>query len=182
MAQSESEKVDRTEQFLSLVTPIQGKLFGYILSRWLNRADAEDIHQSVIATMWKKFDQYQPGTDFHAWAFTISHYELCNFKKKQIKNPIQFNEDVQQVLEASEDDFIENLDVRIDAMNKCLKKLGVHQRKLIELKYVQEVPAKRIADRFGLSSRAIYQAISRIHKVLMRCIRRTLAEEACHGR
>ena len=170
-------KGKQTEDFLRLLMPIQGKIYGYILSRWPNRVDADDIMQETVATIWKKFDTYKSGTDFQAWAITIAKFTVMSYQKKNIHKPIQFNEEAMRILESQSDSFIKQFNARLDVLSDCVKKLNREDKHLLEMKYLKELPAKRIAVRFDVSSRAIYKKLSRIHTILMRCVRLSLAEE-----
>lgn len=177
---SNSSEGRDTERFLRLITPIQGKIFAYILSRHPNRADADDIMQETITTIWNKFDDYESGTDFQAWAITVAKYTTMRFWQKNIKNPIQFNDEARKILQSKSEGFLSKLDKRLSALEGCVKKLREADRKLLNLRYFQGLLIKQIAKRFDVSTRAIYKTLSRIHDALMRCVRRSLAEEAIY--
>jgi RNA polymerase sigma-70 factor (ECF subfamily) len=168
---------NNTEEFLRLLVPIQGKLYAYILSRWPNRIDADDIMQETVATIWKKFNSYESGTDFQAWAITIAKFNVMSFRKKNKNNLIQFNDEVMQVLDCQTNNFFKLLDNRLSALSNCVKKLNKEDKKMLEMKYLNEFPVKYIANRFDITSRAVYKSLSRIHNALMQCIRRSLTEE-----
>ena len=163
-----------TVQFLELLTPVQGKIFAFILSRWPNRADAEDIMQDSIVTMWNKFDEYEHGTDFLAWAFTIARFKLLNFRRKKANAPSCFDQQIMDILDKKSDKFIDKYNDRMDALSNCIKKLRTADRKLVELRYLQEQPVTRIAERYDVTSRAIYKTLSKIHGSLAYCVRRSL--------
>jgi RNA polymerase sigma-70 factor (ECF subfamily) len=167
-----------TERFLRLLTPIQGRIYAYILSQWPNRSDADDIMQETTAVIWKKFDNYEPGTDFLAWAVTVAKYTVMSYRKQHYKSPVQFNDAALKVLQDKSDAFFKHFDGRLNALQTCVKKLPRNDSTFLELRYEQELSAPRIANRFDISTRAVYKTLSRIHDVLMRCVRRSLAEEA----
>lgn len=167
-----------TERFLRLLTPIQGRIYAYILSQWPNRSDADDLMQETTAVIWKKFDSYEQGTDFLAWAITIAKYTVMSYRKKHRKFPIQFNDEAMKALQDKSDAFFEKFDGRLSALQQCVKKLPQTDGKFLELRYEQEMSAQRIANRFDISPRAVYKTLSRIHDILIRCVRRSLAEEA----
>ena len=171
---------DWTESFLKLSTPIQGKLFAFILTHWPNRDDAEDILQQTMATMWRKYGDYQKGTDFQAWAITIAKYTFMSFRKKKASNPIHFNDEVLQILDSRSNEFINKHETRLVALKDCLEKLDKKRMDLIEQKYYKQVPVKRIAVRYGTSPRAVYKAIAGIHNVLMRCVKRALGDRVVY--
>ncbi len=165
-----------TEHFLSLLTPVQGRIFAYILSRWPNKADAEDLMQDSITTMWNKFGDYKPGTDFQAWAITIAKYKVLNFRRKNLRSPVCFNNQALEALDGHAEDFLKQYDYRMGALAGCVKKLREADRKLVEMKYLREYPVARIAERYDVTTRMIYKTLSKIHNTLMHCVRRTLAE------
>ena len=62
---------DRHEEFVTLLTAAHDKLLGYLMSvlgRW---HDAQDVLQSSSLLMWRKFETYESGSNFVAWASTI---------------------------------------------------------------------------------------------------------------
>lgn len=167
-----------TERFLRLLTPIQGRIYAYILSNWPNRSDADDIMQETTTVLWKKFSSYEPGTDFLAWAVTIAKYTVMSYRQKQKKHPVQFNDEAMRILQDKSDTFFNKFDGRLSALQQCVKKLPQADSKFLELRYEQEMSAQRIANRFDISTRAVYKTLSRIHDALMRCVRHSLAKDA----
>jgi len=159
------------EFFLYLMTPVQGRLYAYILSRWPNKSDADDIMQETISILWQKFETYEPGSEFSAWAFKVAKFVLSNFRKKHYKNQIQFSEEALSALENQSDNFLKNYTSQIETLRDCLKKLPSKESKILTLKYEEGVSSKKIATRFGMSIRTFYRVISKIHTGLMRCMR-----------
>ncbi len=168
------------ESFLRQITPVQGKVFAYIISRWPNRADAEEIMQETMTTLWSKYDDYEQGTDFLAWAVTVAKYKIMSWRKKKAHQALQFNEEAMKVLDNRSNEFLKRYDTRIGALKECIEKLTKSDKTLIELKYFKELPVKRISIRYGITPRAVYKTLSRVHSLLMRCVRRNLGEVAVH--
>ncbi len=166
-----------TQRFLALLTPVQGRIFAYILSRWPNMADAQDLMQESIATMWEKFAEYTPGTDFQAWAITIAKFKVLNFRRKHINSPLAFNDQVLEILQGKSQGFLDKFDDRMETLLSCVKKLKTPDRKLVELRYLQEYPVSQIAQRYDVSPRMIYKTLARIHNSLLNCVRRNMVRE-----
>jgi RNA polymerase sigma-70 factor (ECF subfamily) len=163
-----------TEKFLHLWTLIQGRVYAYILSHWPNRSDADDIMQETISIMWKKYDTYQPGSDFLAWAITIAKYVLLTFRKKQNNNQIKFNDEELRLIEEKSEEFINTVDGRLEILEVCVKKLPKKDTNLLKLKYNNELSAQTIAIRFGMSVRTVYRSLAKIYTLLMRCMNQSL--------
>jgi RNA polymerase sigma-70 factor (ECF subfamily) len=68
-----------TDNFLSLLLPNQKQILAYIMTYVPNRSDADDILQNTLSILWKKFDRYEPGSDFLAYAVTIAKYEILSY-------------------------------------------------------------------------------------------------------
>ena len=71
----------RDEVFTDLVTEHQARLYGYIFAMVQNSADTEDLVQRTLITLWRRFDQFELGTDFCAWSLTTARYEVLNFQR-----------------------------------------------------------------------------------------------------
>lgn len=167
---------DKTDRFLMLMAPLQGRIYAYILSLWPNRAEAEDILQETIMVMWSKFDAYESGTDFLAWAITIAKYSVMTFRNKSRHSSCRFDNDLIAMLEGKSDRFLSKLDDRMVALQECVKKLPNKNLVFIQLRYDQGLTAQTIAGRFDISTRAVYKVLARIHDVLLRCVRQRLSE------
>ena len=66
------------EQFTSLLLRHHAALLGYILSLVSNWSDAEDILQQASVVMWRKFGEFQPGSDFRSWGCQIAKFHALN--------------------------------------------------------------------------------------------------------
>ena len=53
---------DRHHLFTELITSHQSELYGYIFAVVRNRADADDLFQSVCVVLWRKFESFQPDS------------------------------------------------------------------------------------------------------------------------
>ena len=64
--QRPSDPVDasRVEQFMALYSSHQRRLYLYTLTLLPTSLDAEDVFQDANLVLWRKFDQYQAGTNF----------------------------------------------------------------------------------------------------------------------
>ena len=161
------------ERFLEMYSVSQSRIYAYILSFIPHHADADDVLQEVITLMWRKFDKFEPGTDFLAWALGVARFKIMEHRRSS-KTTVQFNDDVIQTIETEGVFEITQRNDRNDALRDCLNKLSQNDRMLISLKYNEEIPVKEIALRINWSVIAVYRTLARIHENLLVCIRRTL--------
>ena len=81
--ETESTVSDPREEFIKLFTRYQRRVFLFILSQVPSPVDAEEIHQETNVVVWNKFDQFELGTNFFAWACRIASYEVLKYREKR---------------------------------------------------------------------------------------------------
>ena len=72
---------------------------------------------------------------------------------------------------------ISEADPKLDALKECIRTLPTRDMDLVHLRYQRDIEVKTLSQRFGVTVQSIYKRISRIHDVLVRCVRRKLAME-----
>ena len=164
-----------TEQFLKLLMANDKRIYAFILTLVPGRVDADDLMQETVTVMWRKFGNFEPGRDFVAWGIGIARYKVLEYRKKKRKSQIRFNDNVHALLEADAKNMLGRLDERLDTLQQCLSKLSEKDRKLIGMRYEQDLTAKVISERVGQSIHRVYRNIVRIHDMLLRCVRSTLS-------
>lgn len=174
----------KTEQndFLSLLTANQRRIYGFILSRVPHIPEAEDILQETTATMWQRFSDFTPGTDFVSWGIAIAHYKLLEHRKKMKKAAILNDEALKAIEDTSRNRQVAD-DDRLQYLRDCMKKLTRSQQELLWMRYEQDISMKVISERMGKSAGYLYKLMGQIHGKLMWCVKRSLAmEEERHAR
>jgi RNA polymerase sigma-70 factor (ECF subfamily) len=160
-------------EFVRLLTRHSSQIYGFILMLCANRSDAEDVLQDTSVVLWEKFDTYTPGTSFQAWACRIAYYEAMS--RRRSGRRIQYLSDSVLALLATDAlSIMEQNDLNKDALADCLEKLAETDRRLIEQKYFIQLSTSEIAERSSRSIHAIYRALTRVHGLLLRCMRKAL--------
>lgn len=166
-------------EFIAQVTGIQRKLHAFIQSLVGNTADADDVLQETNLVLWQKSAEFQPGTNFEAWAFRIAHFQVLALRKRKQRSKLHFNEELVELIAAeAAEEFGDGFDSRRHALASCLEKLKPDQRKLIATRYEPGACVNAIAKAQGRSAKAVSEALRRIRKTLMTCIEQTLEKEA----
>ena len=169
-------KTDRHAEFLRLYAKHQHRVLAYILMLVPNRTDAEDLLQDTVVLLWEKFDEFELGTDFAAWACRVAFLTVSNHRKRFTRSKLLFSDDL---LEAVADRALElapHLDDRRDALRECMKRLEDRDRRMIMARYELNGGAKRAADASGRTIGATYKALYRIRKALFDCVTLQVAE------
>ena len=59
------------------------RIYGFIFALIHDWSAAEDILQDTAQVMWSKFDTFDPGTNFVAWALCIARYQVMDYRKRR---------------------------------------------------------------------------------------------------
>ena len=164
----------KEEDYIRSLSAHYVKIKSFIFCMLPNASDVDDVMQETSVTLWNKFNDYQPGTDFVAWAVTIAKYKVLEFRRKNQHNPIMLDENVVELLEKENTSFFDNTEERARALIQCIKKLSSQDQEFLKLKYAEGFTLKKLAQRFGFSITSIYRNSGRIHGLLLGCIHRVL--------
>ena len=85
---------------MSLLVQNQRNILAFILSLIPQKNDAEDVFQETLTEMWKKFGQYEPGSNFSAWGTVIAKYKILEYRRHTQKTKIHFGNQLLEVLQA----------------------------------------------------------------------------------
>lgn len=175
MGRDDSRRYPRDKRFLSLFMANERRIYNFILSLVGNYSDADDLMQETAVVMLNRFDEFGAGGNFAAWGMQVARYKILNFRKRQGGKLRLFSSEAFEKILAQSEVLIERDDDRMRALQDCLLKLNDSDRKLISIRYEQETTTKEVAERVGRSVEGLYQTLARIHRLLLHCIRRTLA-------
>ena len=166
----------RTLEFLKLFVRHQQEIYAYILTLVPHLHDADDLFQDGMTVMWKKFGQFQPGTNFAAWGIQIMRFQILDYRRNLARNKQVLVEDsLFEVLIDHLPIIQDEAAARIEALRKCLALLDNRSKRIIKMHYERNISVEKIASYLKLSRRHVYHILGQINSVLLRCMRRTLA-------
>lgn len=171
---SKRESEDR-KRLIALITQHQRRIFSYIYTLVPRRQDAEDLLQETSVVICEKFDEFEEGTDFVAWACQIAYWRVRYARQKFARSKVLFNQDVLDLVAKSAERMTQELDQRHHALTDCLQKLNARDREFILTRYEPGCGVKDAAQKTGRSITAAYKALSRIRKLLLDCVSDQLA-------
>jgi RNA polymerase sigma-70 factor, ECF subfamily len=168
---------ERHDLFVELITQHQDELYGYIYAVLRNREDADDLSQSVCLVLWSKFESFQPGTSFFAWARQIARIKISDFFRHK-QSPTYVSEDLIDVLaETAAGPHDAAAEVYLAALRGCREKLTAADNELLQLRYVEELSTVAIADRLQRLQPNVCRSLNRIRRWLYECIQMELARQ-----
>lgn len=171
-------KVDR---FMTSLMANQRRLYQYIHALLPRQQDAEDVMQSTLVVLWQKFDQFEQGSSFFAWASRAAYLEAQNHRRRNRRLTTILDEGVFEQIAAEIESQSELLEARREAMERCAEELNFADRELLELRYLPGASVKEIAQRLGRPANSVCKSLSRIRQALWDCINRELSAEGKGG-
>jgi RNA polymerase sigma-70 factor, ECF subfamily len=158
----------------------RAKLIGYIASIMCDPHLAEDVFQNVAVIALRKAETIADAGCFPGWLFKTARFEALNAMRKQRKQPQPLDEEVLDLLDSAWQ--IETADtdneLALNALRDCCSRLTARSRRLVELRYAENVSGKGLAESLGQPVNTVYVALSRIHKALRECVARKMLKGA----
>jgi len=163
-------------RFFLLFTENTRRIYGHIRALVPNQSDAEDIFQETSAILWEKFEEFELGTNFAAWACQIAYYRVLNHRHRKSRQPIAFSDQFLEVVDREMGSATEYLTSQHKALAGCYKKLDEKDKRLIDGRYRDGVSVEKLAAEIGKPLRTTYRMLERIYAILLDCIQLKLDE------
>jgi len=139
-----------------------------------NRADADDVIQEVCIVLWKKYDEFERGTDFRKWACSVAFHVARAFVRKHRKQSLSLSEQALARIEQIRGGGSELFELRREVLHDCLEKLSERDQQFLCDCYGSPISQVEFARSQGLSVETVYTRIKRIRTRLIDCVNRTL--------
>ncbi len=167
------------EVFLRLFMTEERALLRFILRYLPAVADARDVLQETLVTLWSKRSEFDATKEFLPWACGIARFKVREFWKRQPRWESFANEDLMALIDARLAVLEPEMTLRSEKLRECLAKLPEGQRDTLHRYYSEEESVEALALREGRSVEAIYKLLQRVRRALLECIERGVrAEEA----
>jgi RNA polymerase sigma-70 factor (ECF subfamily) len=166
---------DNRDRFIGDLTAAQSSLWAYVFSLLPDHVAAQDVLQETNLTLWRKADDFRPGTSFLAWACQVAYFHVLSYRRRIRRDRLVFDDAVIAYLAERQTERLLEAGDRLTALRGCLEKLPETCRGLLEKRYGPGGSVKSMADADGRSVAALSQALYRIRDKLLSCIETTLS-------
>ena len=164
------------EVFLRQFLHHRNQIYTFLFALVGNPSDTEDIFQEVSTIMWRRFDQFEAGTNFLAWSRQIGRNVVMDYRRKRKRRQmVPLDDGIVDLLSQRFELIQDQVEDRKQSLKICLTKLNQENRHLIQMVYEQEIPIKSIANQMNLSVQRIYQKLGAVHGALLHCVERSLS-------
>ena len=150
----------------------------YMLMRMVkNKDDAEDLTLMTFGKAFRYLDKYTPQYAFSTWLYRIALNNSIDFLRVKNNMPQYFEDDLYttnttSIIDQSEDNFQrtpedEVIDKqRLQLLRAAVAELPERYRRVIELRYYEDLAYEEIAERLGLSLSNVKIQILRAKQML----------------
>ncbi len=173
---------ERMSEFVELYSEYYPRLQFYLMALLPAAGDTADVLQETSLILWKKFDTYESGTNFYAWACKIARLQALKHRDRLGKSARVLDIDVLEKLadeaaalpRASASESREMLTV----LSNCVEKLSEADRALIRKRYQPDASVKSMAAEIGRTANSLSMSLGRIRRALLLCVERHSIREA----
>ena len=170
------DEVLKSERFFKLYNSVSTRVLSYLVVMVHNVDDAEELLQETATVLWSKFDEYEQGTNFGAWAISIARLKTLEFFRERKKSRMVFDDTFYENVSDQAKKSSEDLSARTEALKNCLDKLGANQKKLLSLRFRKGLAIKKISQLTGRPLGSLYHSFSRVIIGLRNCVERRLIQ------
>jgi RNA polymerase sigma-70 factor (ECF subfamily) len=143
--------------------------------------DIDEVAQRSFVAAFSRLGDYELGTHFAAWLFTIARFHLkteVSRLRRVADYHVRYAPDLlHRELERRSSEPPELQQARLDHLQTCLGQLGEHLRRFIKWRYAEEIPLDEMAARSGRSVAAVKKQLWQLRRKLHKCVQARIAAE-----
>lgn len=170
MSSISQRHLDEQRELARLWISVQPAALAYICSCVDKHSDAEDILQTVAQDVVVKYSQYDPSRPFVGWVLWLAKFRVIDYYRKAGRDRHRFGDEVLDRLAHRIEAMQPEASDRQEALSQCMEKLSPKSLKILEMRYSDNLAAQQVAERLGTTAGTIRVALTRIRKVLQRCV------------
>lgn len=171
--------LDHNDQqaYAELMSLYRDSIFYMLVRMVKNKDDAEDLTLMTFGKAFRYLDKYTPKYAFSTWLYRIALNNSIDFLRLKNNMPQYFEEDLYtssttSIIDQSEDNLQrtpeeEVIDKqRLQLLRAAVSELPDKYRKVIELRYYEDLAYEEIAERLGLTLSNVKIQIMRAKQML----------------
>jgi RNA polymerase sigma-70 factor, ECF subfamily len=158
------------ERFVQLFARVRDNLFAYVFTLLPHWSDAEDVFQQTSLVLWRKFGQFEPGSNFLAWACRVAFFEVRNFQRVTSRDRLRFSDAVLERLAKQRVVSADSANRKREYLLDCIAKLSDDQRTFLIRTYDDERSIRQLADELDRAPQTLYNRLNLIRRKLFECV------------
>ena len=154
----------KKEQFEEFLSAHEKRIFRYLMGITANEQDAMDLVQAVFIAIFENFERIEELTAL-AYTYRVAHNEAMTFLKNKSR---YINVDPKSFAHIPQPSQPEEVDY--SALQKAVAELEPRMAAVIQLQYYEGLSYKEIAQRLGISFKAVESLLVRAKRILRKNI------------
>ena len=163
-----------TAAFETIVRRFERPLWAWLATHAPPGIDVDEVAQKSFVAAFARLSDYELGTNFAAWLFTIARFQLkteMSRLRRVADYHVRYAPDLlQRELERRNLEPPEIQAIRLEHLQACLGGLGEHLHRFIKWRYVEEIPLEEMAARSGRSVAAVKKQLWKLRRKLHECV------------
>lgn len=164
----EEAKTKDREAHTKLINTLWIDVFSFVMQKVKDKNITDDITVRVFSKTLAKLDSYNPDFSFKTWILTIAQNTIIDFHRKQNLNNETSTENMSVLknhLERSPEELMISQEKQQEII-QTIEALDEKYKKIIRLRFFEELSIKEIADKLGISVSNTKVRIMRAKKLL----------------
>jgi RNA polymerase sigma-70 factor len=174
---------EQKDEIYLTITQHRSRIMGVIVAMVRDFDAAEDVFQDTVVEILKSADRFDPSREFLPWASGIARNVVKRFYRSVSRRmspvDVQNLEYLGSLMEEGAE--ADPWDEERKALRYCLDKVKDRNRKLLDLRYEENIRGGKLAARLALSEKSVRTILHRVREALRRCIERRVGRPAVEG-
>ena len=166
--EDDRESFSATEEVQLLFVRHENSIRAFVRALQPSLSDADDVMQETFLTVSRKASNFEPGTNFVAWACGIARLKVLESFRQTKRGNVLSGAAISALAEdAPSPQLLSEIQ---DALEACLAKLTPKIRDLLWRRYSRRQSSDEMAEAAGMTSTAVRVALSKARVALRDCI------------
>ncbi|GAA4451548.1 sigma-70 family RNA polymerase sigma factor [Novipirellula rosea] len=157
-------------------TLAQPAVSAFIASVVRDFRDRDDVLQNVAVAVVESFHTYDSDSPFIPWAIGIARRQVGLYLRRRSRDPLVFDDDAVACLAIALHEEAQERSHALDFLQDCLGSLDGRAKKLIGLRYRDDMKPAAIATETDMTPNSVAKALQRLRDHLRGCIERKSLE------
>ena len=149
---------------------------GFVIALLPDFSRVDDVVQETFLTATAKAKNFEPGTNFKAWVFTIARFKVLESHRDLACGRVAFTPEVIEALSAEDHDEALQ-EEHLQLLARCVEKLSPQAKRAVQLRYHQAHRPPEIARAMGWTLNAVNVALARARVALRECMELALKKD-----
>ena len=158
-----------TDTIAHILRTRRTELCGYLRSVARDRSLADDIFQDISLKAIQRPQDYQDEQHLLRWLHVAGKNRAIDHFRQTKKQHLLLDHSVLELL-AAEADEVHTSSPALSALDLCIQTLTPRSRRIIALRYGDELSGIEVAKHLNQKVDTIYKALARIYTHLRRCV------------